>query len=250
MKKAMSLLFRILLPLAALLAAGCSKMDSGPRSTLDEDGPKGSIADSEYGTGEPFLAVATLYSQEGIRYLQLDPDSIGFIVNQDDVADIPDKTRVFVQCKGVSADRPRFCTESVWVDWATPLDVGNISGPPFEEVHSDKSFQASDPVDIVLDWITSLEDGFLTLHYMIPASGDNKHTFTLYRSREGNGRHFYLVHDAQGDSETDSVNDGIVCFEVESLLPDTGGETVTLSLTYLNLKNTLTTLTVDYRTPK
>lgn len=248
MKKAMTHLFRILLPLAALLVAGCSKMAPAmkdyERSDESPDQGKGDYVDQE-----DLLAVATLHIQEGIRYLRLDSRSVGYIVNQDDVADIPDKTRVFVQYKTVQSDRPDFCTESIWVDWATFLDVGSISVLSFEESYSDQSFRSSAPVDIILDWITSLEDGFLTLHYMIPASGDNKHTFTLYRSWEGNGCHFYLVHEAQGDTEG-SMTDGIVCFPVESLLPDTGGETVTLSLTYLNLKNTPTTLTVDYRTPK
>ena len=244
MNKAMTQMFRVLLPLA-LLAAGCSKMDEG--FVADNESHK----DYNYNSTvlkEDLLAVATLRTQDGIRFLQLDPGSVGYIVNQDDVADIRDKTRVFVQYKSVLSDRPDFCTESVWVDWATPLDVGSTSLLDFEESYSNESFLATAPVDIVLDWITSLEDGFLTLHYTIPASGENKHSFTLYRSW-AKGYHFFLVHDAHGDTEG-SLTDGIVCFPVENLLPDTGGETVTLSLTYLNLKNTSTTLTVDYRTQK
>ena len=242
MNKAMTHMFRVLLPLAVLVA-GCSKMDEGR------------FADSEVGDNtynyigsvlkEDLLAVATLRSQDGTRFLRLDPKSVGYILNPGDVADIPDGTRVFVQYKEVSEKRPDFCTESVWVDWATPLDVGQVSSIKYE---ASSELMVSNPMDIVLDWITSLEDGFLTLHYTIPASGEEKHWFGLYQSAL-DPSHFYLRHDAQGDTEG-SLTDGIICFPVENLLPDTGGKTVTLSLTYLNLKNTSTTLTVDYRTQK
>ena len=47
-----------------------------------------------------------------------------------------------------------------------------------------------------------------------------------------------------------ALTDGLVCFPVEDLLPDTGGRTVSLSLYYLNLDQTLSKLTVDYRSPK
>ena len=244
MNKAMTHMFRVLLPLV-LLVAGCSKMDEG--RVADND-PYGYINYNGSVLKEDLLAVATLRSQDGIRFLRLDPKSVGYVLNPGDVADIPDGTRVFVQYKEVSEERPDFCTESVWVDWATPLDVGSMSFLGFEESYSNEAFLATAPVDLNQDWITSLEDGFLTLHYTIPASGESKHSFTLFRSWAA-GYHFYLVHDAHGDTGG-SLTDGIVCFPVENLLPDTGGETVTVSLTYLNLKNTPTTLTVDYRTQK
>lgn len=232
----------IILPLAAALA-GCSKMDGYPDGY--QRSSEGQPYDYENGTvlREDLMAVATLRSQGETRYLRLDPVSVGYILNPDVVQDIPDVTRVFVQYKEIAAERPGFCTESVWVDWAMPLDVGEISPSYWSEASS----SVEHPVDIVLDWITSLEDGFLTLHYMIPSSGDRKHRFVLYRSQEKH--HYYLVHDANGDTGG-SLTDGIVTFPVENLLPDTGGETVTLSLTYIDLKNTKKTLTVDYRTPK
>ena len=239
MDKAMIHRFLIFLSMAAALA-GCSKMEGAPDRASFED-----PYDYENGTviREDLMAVATLRSQGGTRYLRLDPVSVGYILNPEDVKDIPDATRVYVQYKEVVSARPDFCTESVWVDWAMPLDLGEISPVLWSEAGS----FVEHPVDIVLDWITSLEDGFLTLHYMVPSSGDRKHRFVLYGSLEK--YHYYLVHDANGDTGG-SLTDGIICFPVENLLPDTGGEKVTLSLTYIDLKNTQKTLTVDYRTPK
>lgn len=238
MNKAM--IQKLLIILSMVLAlAGCSKMEGTPEHASREE-----PYDYENGTviREELMAVATLRSQGETRYLRLDPYSTGFILNPEVVVDIPDVTRVYVQYKEVAAGRPDFCTESVWVDWVMPLDLGEFSLLSWEE-----GGQFADPVDIVMDWITCLEDGFLTLHYTIPSSGNNKHRFVIYR---GFDRYqYYLVHYADGDTGG-SLTDGIICFPVEDLLPDTGGEKVTLSLTYLDLKNTQKTLTVDYRTPK
>ena len=235
MKRRITYLGRVFLSLVLLLAAGCSKNE-----TMVPDSPSYEWGSDKAGNilKEDLLAVATLRSEEGVRYLQLDPVSVGYVVNTEAVSDIPDGTRLFVQYKAYWADeKPSFCTESVWVDWVSPLDVGTV-GP---------TDRPSDPVDIVNDWITSLEDGFLTLHYTIHSSGKAKHGFILSRTEDPT--RFVLVHDAKGETDG-SLTDGIVCFPVDGLLPDAdnGGATVTLSLTYLNLKNTLTTLTVDYRT--
>lgn len=246
MNKAMTHRLRMLLPLAALLAVGCSKGEFLERDV--ESGYPYEFLDNATVLQEDLLAVATLRSRDGIRYLQLDPRSVGYVLNPDEVAGIPDGTRIFVQYKAVSVDLPDFCTEAVWVDWAMRLDVGERGTEVLNWAENGAPVTiATDPVDIVPDWITSLEDGFLTLHYTVMASGDKKHRFLLHRGGDDNV--FYLVHDAQGDTEG-SLTDGIVCFPVEDLLPDTGGKTVTLHLYSFNLKKTLTELTVEYRTPQ
>lgn len=220
--------------LFSLLLAGCMKMDVASYEVADPNVMSGTLQ-----------AVATLRSNEGIRYFQLDPLSKGWIVNPEAVADMPDVTRVFLQYIPVQDDRrPDFCTESIRVDWAMALDVGTIAAP---SASYQSSISSPDPIDIVQDWITSLEDGFLTLHYMIPVSGNTKHSFTLCRGTSP--YEFFLLHDARGDLDG-SLTDGIVCFPVQDLLPDTGGKTVELSLNYLNLKHSNTRLTVGYKSPK
>ena len=203
-------------------------------------------------------AIATLRSRDGIRYLVLDETSVGFIVNPDSVQEIPDGTRIYTQYQPVSATLPDFCTEAVRLEWAASVDVGDIS------FYTDAPEGA--PVDIVTDWMTSLEDGFLTLHYKIRTSGKVAHSFELRPDSEGHFRllhdaripmcvmqqaevSFRLLHDAHGDTG-EEVTEGLVCFPVAGLLPDTQGETVTLSLHYINLNKQASTLTVDYRSPK
>ena len=205
---------------------------------------------ADYGTQHD-LAIGTVRSQNGVRFIRLDEKSCSQVMNPQEIADIPDGTRVFLQYRYVvAANLADFCTEAILVEWASPLDVGDGSLLSFEECFSTESVDAgnySDPVDLITDWITSLEDGFLTLHYMIPQSGNKKHHFALYHSMYEKYT-YYLVHNADGDKGT--VSDGIVCFNVSNLLPDTDGETVKLSLVYIDLNNTEKRLTVDYCSPK
>jgi hypothetical protein len=125
------------------------------------------------------------------------------------------------------------------VELASPLEVGDI--------RYDMQASAGDPVDIVMDWMTSLEDGFLTLHYTMLASGKVQHTFSLYPTADPTA--WRLVHDACGDSGGE-LTEGLVCFNVEGILPEAGEEPVLLSLQYMDLQSTSKYLTVEYRAPK
>ena len=186
------------------------------------------------------LAIGTVRSRDGVRYIRLDEKSCSQVMNPNGIADIKDGTRVFLQFRYVVAENlAGFCTDAILVEWASPLDVG--------EIRYDMQARSGDPVDILMDWITSLEDGFLTLHYSIPASGSVKHDFSIYPGVETNT--YRLVHEANGDSKG-SLTDGIVCFDVSGLLPDTEGKTVELHLDYIDLNNTKKRLTIEYQSPK
>ena len=230
-----------------LLLAGCSK---GYGYDILAPGENYSYSDPQKGTGND-LAIGTVRSQDGVRFIRLDGQSCSQVMNPKEIADIKDGTRVFLQYRYVVAENlADFCTDAILVEWASPLDVGSMSLLNFEECFSTDnagSLHYSDPVDIVTDWITSLEDGFLTLHYLIPQSGNKKHHFALYHSMYDKYA-YYLIHNADGDKG--EVSDGIVCFDVSHVLPDTDGETVKLSLVYIDLNNTEKRLTVDYCSPK
>ena len=217
-----------------LLVSACSKegLDYVPGGRFDY---------SNTGPAYNDLAIGTLRSREGVRYVRLDASTVGMIVNPDEVKHISDGTRVFLQyrCVVLNTTLPEFCTDAILVEWADPLNVGEIVTEPQD--------RPGDPMSVILDWMTCLEDGFVTLHYSVPSRGNASHGFCLCPGAAEN--EFRLIHDAHGDNEGD-LSDGLICFDVSSLLPDTGGETVTLSLTYLNLDKTSKTLTVDYRSPQ
>ncbi len=217
-----------------LLVSACSKegLDYVPGGRFDY---------SNTGPAYNDLAIGTLRSLEGVRYVRLDASTVGMIVNPDEVKHISDGTRVFLQyrCVVLNTTLPEFCTDAILVEWADPLNVGEIVTEPQD--------RPGDPMSVILDWMTCLEDGFVTLHYSVPSRGNASHGFCLCPGAAEN--EFRLIHDAHGDNEGD-LSDGLICFDVSSLLPDTGGETVTLSLTYLNLDKTSKTLTVDSRSPQ
>ena len=236
--------FLAVLSASLLVVSACSKgEDFGPGDPVREFDPPSDATASQ--------AVGTVKSRDGIRFIQLDPVSTGFVINPNEIKDLADGTRVYLQYRTVvSSNTPDFCTDAILVEWATPLEQGAVSLLDFEEAFSADSFLSTDPVDIVPDWITSLEDVFLTLHYTI-ASGDKRHSFTLYRGM-GSPVRFYLVHDADGDTGK-ALKDGIICFPLpmENLFPDIGeGEPLAISLHYINLDHTLKTLTFEYRSPK
>lgn len=85
-----------------------------------------------------------------------------------------------------------------------------------------------DGLDIFSDWMTSVEDGFLTVHYETWwGDGSVKHRFGLVQG--DTPYEVVLQHDTCGDRALEKA-DGLVCFDVNAFLPDTKGETVTLTL--------------------
>ena len=228
-----------------VLLVGCAK--------ADYMGDFESSPDYYASKGED-LAIGTLRSQDGVRFIRLDEKTSCQVMNPESVADIQDGTRVFLEFRYVvlmSGAVASFCTDAILVEWASPIDQGSMYLFNFEEAFGAESIRSatySDPMDIVTDWMTSLEDGFLTLHYMIPTSGEKKHKFALYQSLY-NYNDFYLVHQADGDTKG-SVTDGIVCFDMAAILPKTEGKTVELSFVYIDLNHTEKRLTVDYCSPK
>ena len=196
--------------------SGCAKDDAPDISSLF---PEGSYNNPGGQKGmQDGLAIGTVRSRDGVRFIRLDEKSCSQVMNPKEIA----------------------------------IEQGGLSLLNFEEAFPADAIKSatykSDPMDIATDWMTSLEDGFLTLHYMIPTSGEKKHQFGLYQSMYDHTL-FYLIHHADGDTKG-SVMDGIVCFDVSRILPKTEGKTVKLSFAYIDLNHTEKRLTFDYCSPK
>ena len=232
---------------ALLLLSACAKEFSG-----DADGISKNLYNYDFQGDVTSQAIGTVKTRDGIRFIQLDALSAGFVVNPNEIQGFADGTRVYLQYWTVlSTSTPDFCTDAILVEWASPIEKGGLSMVNFEENFSAAAINSatySDPMDIVTDWMTCLEDGFLTLHYMIPTSGEKKHEFSLYRSLYDYNQ-YYLIHQADGDTKG-SVKDGIVCFDVSNALSKTGGKTVELSFVYIDLNHTEKRLTFEYCSPK
>ena len=232
---------------ALLLLSACAKEFSA-----DADGISKNPYSYDFQGDVTSQAIGTVKTRDGIRFIQLDAVSAGFVVNPNEIQGFADGTRVYLQYWTVlSTSTPDFCTDAILVEWASPIEKGGLSMVNFEENFAAAAINSatySDPMDIVTDWMTCLEDGFLTLHYMIPTSGEKKHEFSLYRSLYDYNQ-YYLIHQADGDTKG-SVKDGIVCFDVSNALSKTEGKTVELSFVYIDLNHTEKRLTFEYCSPK
>lgn len=221
-----------------LLLSGCSKGDFSPNYDMNAGENNGNQYDISH--DGPVLATGTFRIREGEKTVRIDAFTLAWILNPSAVSDIPDSSRMIFEYTSRSAALlPDFCTEAIHVLWASPIEEGTVSQTAVQA-------PGGDPMAIETDWLTSLEDGFLTIHYSVYASGSVLHTFTLAPGKQAG--EYFLLHDAHGDQGGD-LTDGLICFPVSTLLPQTDGETVTLTLDYLNLQHTRTRLTVDYRSP-
>ena len=137
-------------------------------------------------------------------------------------------------------------SKSVYVNWIDSI----LTKPtvPDKGLQND-SVYGNDPVEIVKDWVTIAEDGYLTLRFRTRWGGNGiAHRVNLLVGV--NSENLYEVefrHDAQGD--TNGIwGDGLVAFRLSDL-PDTNGETVKLKLTWNSFSGEKST-EFDYCTRK
>ena len=75
----------------------------------------------------------------------------------------------------------------------------------------------NDPLNILNDWITVAEDGYLTLHFATVFGNGAQHKLNLVHRDDVNTPYYFtLYHDAQGDF-TGLEQDGIVAFKLYDL---------------------------------
>ena len=139
---------------------------------------------------------------------------------------------------------------NVNVNWIDSIRTKNMA--PFLNEKKNVETYGDDPVEIVDDWVTIAEDGYLTLRFRTRWSHGITHFVNLVQVP--NLVDNYIVrfyHNAQKDTNG-RVGDGIVAFRLNNL-PDTQGKTVWLTLEwnsyrgpktvkfkYCTRKNTLT----------
>ena len=100
---------------------------------------------------------------------------------------------------------------------------------PVMTTDDDNLTYGNDPIEIVRDWLTVAEDGFLTLRIRtLWGLGQGPHIVNLvYGTEEGNVETLVLHHDAQGDTNG-VMTDGLIAFNLNKLYE--GKENVTLKL--------------------
>ena len=87
-----------------------------------------------------------------------------------------------------------------------------------------------DMVDIVRDWVTVAEDGYLTLRFRALWGGQKVHYINLVTDvNPENPYEVELRHNANGDPQN-YWRDALVAFNLNGVVPDTEGKTVKLTI--------------------
>jgi hypothetical protein len=218
----------LLAALALLPLASCSAyMDAVPDRDYVSDTPDPQFDnESVYGG---FQAIVTVKkSVLDTVYFQLNDSTTVYPRNYQD--SYTHMERVFCHATVYTESTGSF-NYTCDVDWAEPLDQGSVlpgAEPQWDSVQ--------DVLDIYDDWMTSVEDGYLTVHYnTFWGRSGIQHSFRLLMGTDpANPYSLVLLQDSHGDAGEDEA-DGIVCFDINSL-PDTGGEYIPLSLKWKSLE--------------
>ncbi len=211
-----------------------------PLSCMKEEatawnGPYSSNVTSDVTSSSPKDAIATVRVEEGKVVLVLSDKNRVFPLNWD-LAIPKEPYRAMVEYVKVSVENDPN-KNYVHLLWLEPIQTGNI----ILDTVTPSSAKAADPVGIVKDEFTSLEDRFLTIHYKINTSGTIPHSFSLTPGEEKN--EIVLLHDAHGDAPT-YLEEGLIAFPLDQILPVSGR--AKLSVSYRDLDNKISTLQFEY----
>lgn len=134
--------------------------------------------------------------------------------------------------------------QAVRVNWIDSIRTKPMAPNLGEE--NDNEY-GNDPVEIVSDWVTIAEDGYLTLRFrtMWSQLGITHYVNLIPTNNPENPYEVEFKHDANGDV-SGRIGDGLVAFKLDQL-PDTEGETVKLKLKW-NSFHGEKTMEFDYRT--
>ena len=135
--------------------------------------------------------------------------------------------------------------KSVHVNW-----IDSIRTKPMAPNLGDQNDAeyGTDPVEIVNDWVTIAEDGYLTLRFRTVWSnlGITHYVNLIPTNNPANPYEVEFRHDANGDHKSGRMGDGLVAFKLDDL-PDTEGETVKLKLIWKSFSGDKSA-EFDYRT--
>lgn len=194
--------------LALLLGAGACSLQS-----CDNDDDHDEFIIDPYFGANAIVTVKT-DSTSGLCYLQLN-DSVRLLptgMKESPFGNKEVRALALIRFTGENADKNYPC---VFVDRLDSIRTKMMS-PVVEDM---EKVYGNDPLEIVNDWTTVSEDGYLTLRFRTYFGGMTPHTLRLVRTGDNT---VTLYHDANGDVRG-AVGDGIIAFRLNDL-PDTEGK--------------------------
>ena len=211
--------------LAAVLAAGCTHIEMPKESTSPKDGKHG--ANGTWTLKEEYDAIVTVKQADEKVYFQVDSvtrvyPAAGYYDSYKGPKRIACSLKVF----DYQIYKDWWYTR---VSWYENLDQGTLIRNPFASGINYRSF------DVLDDWMTTMEDGFLTLHYSaLWGSAKTPHGMSLVYGDDP--WHWNLVHFTVGDDEAQTKVDALIYFDLNDAIPKTEGAAVTINWTALDGK--------------
>ena len=205
-------------------------------SCLDDD-------DDNLNLRYPNALITVKEAADETVFFQLDDNTTLLPVNINSHPYGSKEVRALVNYKEVDEPSEEF-DKAVHVNW-----IDSIRTKPMAPNMGDQNDEVygSDPVEIVNDWVTIAEDGYLTLRFrtLWSGSGITHYVNLVSTNNPENPYEVEFKHDANGDVYG-RAGDGLVAFKLDDL-PDTEGETVKLKLIWRSF-NTIKSAEFDYRT--
>ena len=203
--------------------------------------------DYDYSQMLPNALVTVKTAADERCYLQLDDSTTLMPVNMKTSPFGKKEVRALVNFNPSDAASGAY-SKAVTINW-----IDSILTKPLAEdlggVRNDEVY-GTDPVDMVADWVTIAEDGYLTLRFRIGINGNSmkRHFVNLLAgTNPDNPYEVEFRHNAYGDNGS-MPSDGLVAFRLDRL-PDTQGKTVKLTLKWKSPEGEKRA-TFNYRTRK
>lgn len=194
------------------------------QSCLDDDG-------IDYTKLMPNALVTVKPTGDDSFYLQLDDSTTLKPSNMTSSPFGSKEVRALVNYNETREESVGNYTRTVYVNWIDSI-LTKSTVLPLEK--DNDLYYGTDPVDIIKDWVTIAEDGYLTLRFRtnFGYSGTTHFVNLLVNQNPENPYEVEFRHNAKGDVGGKRA-DGLVAFKLNGL-PDTNGKTVKLKLTWLS----------------
>lgn len=164
-------------------------------------------------------AIVTVKNEVGKLVLQLDDSTKLYPSNMTKSPYGDKEVRALVNYNKVNGDNKN----SVYINW---IDSIRTKAMVADLGSSNDEKYGNDPLEIVKDWVTVVEDGYLTLRFRTYFGNQTTHELNLVKG--SNPYEVVLHHNAKGD-KNGILKDGLIAFSLDSL-PDTEGKTVDLTV--------------------
>ena len=202
-----------------ILMALCLSM--GFQSCLDDDDNNLSL--SHYYAN---ALVTVKQSADNTPYLQLDDSTTLRPVNMASSPFGEKEVRALANIE-LADEAPQEYDKAVFINWIDSI-LTKPMAPNLGEEENNRTY-GNDPVEILNDWVTIAEDGYLTLRFATRWGNGQPHFVNLISTKNpDNSYEVEFRHNAFGDTEG-KMGDALVAFKLDELT-DTQGETVKLKL--------------------